>query len=91
MNMKKRKPRLNTNTSSIMPYRYVLIKIKSVTKVGEKDEFGYSTFEVVYTFAKASYYYDVYGDKEFNTKVVSMKQPYYVGRNYLTPMTIDID
>jgi hypothetical protein len=89
--MKKRKPRLNTNSSSIMPYRYVLIKIKSVAKVGEKDEFGYSTFEVVYTFAKTSYYYDVYGDKEFNTKVVSKKSPYYVDRNYLIPMTIDID
>lgn len=88
---KKRKPRLNTNTSSIMPYRYVLIKIKSVKKVGKKDEFGYSTFEVIYTFAKDSYYYDMYGDKEFNTKVVSMNQPYYVGKNYLTPMTIDID
>ena len=88
---KKRKPRLNTNTSSIMPYRYVMIKIKSVTKVGEKDEFGFSTFEVVYTFAKVSYYYDVYCDNEFNTKVFSMKQPYYEDRNYLIPMTIDID
>ena len=88
---KKRKPRLNSCMGCIMPYRYVMIKIKSVTKVGEKDEFGFSTFEVVYTFAKASYYYDVYGEKEFNTKVVSMNQLYYVGRNYLLPMSIDID
>ena len=86
---KKRKPRLNTNMSSIMPYRYVLIKIKSVKKVGEKDEFGYSTFEVIYTFDKKSYYYDEYGDKEFNTKVVCMNRPYKVGKTYLEPMTID--
>ena len=87
---KKRKPRLNTNTSSIMPYRYVFIKIKSVKKVGKADEFGFNTFEVVYTFDKVSYYYDVYGEKEFNTKVSCKNAPYKVGKTYLEPMTIDI-
>lgn len=85
---KKRKPRLNTNSSSIMPYRYVLIRIKSVKRV-DKDKFGLNTFEVIYTFDKKSYYYDVYGDKEFKGAVRCMKRPYKVGKTYLWSMTID--
>ena len=74
-----------------MPYRYVLIKIKSVEKIGKEDEFGYSTFKVSYTFSKASYYYDVYGEEFFIKQVRSVDCPYKVGKTYLEPMTIDID
>ena len=88
---KKRKPRLNTNSGSIMPYRYVLIKIKSVKKIGNADKFGFCTYDVAYTFAKSDYYHDKYGDEVFHTKVSSSAKPYMVGFTYEIPMTIDID
>ena len=89
--MKKRKPRLNTCNGCMMPYRYVCVKVKSVKEISEKDEFGYSTFEVVYTFAKSDYYHDVYGDKEFINKVSAKGAPYKVDATYLWQMSIDID
>ena len=75
----------------MMPYRYVYVKVKSVKEISEKDEFGYSTFEVIYTFAKSDYYHDVYGDKEFVNKVSAKGAPYKVGATYLWQMSIDID
>jgi hypothetical protein len=89
--MKKRKPRLNTCDGCMIPYRYVKVNVKSVKEISEKDNFGYSTFEVIYTFAKDSYYHDVYGDKEFVNKVSSNGKPYKVGAIYLWQMSIDID
>ena len=89
--MKKRKPRLNYGMGCMMPYRYVRVKVKSVKEISEKDKFGYSTFEVVYTFAKSDYYHDVYGDKEFVSKVSAKGAPYKVNATYLWQMSIDID
>ena len=82
---KKRKPRLNTNTSSIMPYRYVLIKIVAC-KTLEKEK-----YEVTYTFHDIDYYHDVYGDSKFTLIVCSKTNPYKVGKTYRVPMTIDIE
>lgn len=93
MEKKKRKPRLNTNTSSIMPYRYVLIKVKSVKQISKPNEFNCCDYDVAYTFDKESYYYEKYGNEVFH-KTVSMPfdmKYYKVGKVYLEPMTIDID
>lgn len=89
--MKKRKPRLNTCEGCIMPYRYVRVNVTSVKQIGDADEFGYCTYEVLYTYAEEDYYHDVYGDKVFTNKVSSHGKPYEVGRKYLWAMSIDID
>lgn len=82
---KKRKPRLNYGMGCITPYRYVMITIKSVKKIGDK------TYDVGYTFAKSDYYHDKYGDEVFHKEVSSSVRPYKVGMTYQEPMCIDID
>ncbi len=88
-----RKPRLNTNSSCIMPFRYVLIKIKSVKRISERDKFGYCEYDVTYTIDKDSYYYEEYGNEVYHMKVVctpKAKQSFYkVGKVIKEPMTID--
>ena len=88
---KKRKPRLNCGMGCMMPYRYVNVKIQSIKEIGKKDEFGYSTYDVAYTFAKKDYYYDKYGDEVFHQTTRSCGKPYRVGKVYVWPMSIDID
>jgi len=90
--MKKRKPRLNSNTSSIMPYRYVNIKVQSVKKVDDGDGFT-CKYEMTYTIDENDYYYEKYGDELFRKEYSAfVTDAYYeVGKVYREPFTIDID
>ena len=88
---KKRKPRLNCGMGCIMPYRYVNIKIKSVKRISGKDDNGWHTYDVAYTFAKCDYYHDKYGDEVFHKETKCSVKPYKVGKVYLIPMCIDLD